>query len=73
MNEEKRQQYMLDPDASFYDNVLLVFRMKMAEEKREFEYINPHMMQEVIHILETYGNRDVGDDIDSWVMDMFGA
>lgn len=67
------KDYILDPDASIYDNILLVFKMKMKEENNEFEYINPNFMREVLEKVEGYGGKDLDDEIWDWVQDMFGA
>lgn len=66
-------KYELNPEESFYDNIIRVFRMKMDYEKIKFDYINPHMMQEIIVLIERYGNFEIDNDINDWVIDMFGA
>jgi hypothetical protein len=65
--------YTLDPSASFYQNIIKVYEMKMAEEKNKFDYINPNMMKEILEIIEAYGNFDVDEKIWDWVRDMYGA
>ena len=69
----KKLKYTLNPSASIYDNILLVFKMKMVEEKNEFEYINPNFMREVLDLVEGYSHEDVDDDIWNWVQEMYGA
>ena len=72
-------EYKLDPSASFYANIIKVFEMKMAEEKNKFEYINPNMMQDILAVIYSYsenaglGYSDKIDEIDEWVVEMFGA
>lgn len=67
------KKYELNPEKSFYENIIRVFRMKMEHEKVKFDYINPNMMQEMIVLIENYGNLEIDDDINDWVIDMFGA
>jgi hypothetical protein len=65
--------YTLDPSASFYQNILKVYEMKMAEEKNKFNYINPNMMSEILDKIEAYGRFEVDEKIWDWVRDMYGA
>ena len=65
--------YTLDPSASFYQNIIKVYEMKMAEEKNKFEYINPNPMKEILEIVEAYSNIEVDEKIWDWVSDMYGA
>jgi hypothetical protein len=66
-------KYELNPEESFYENVLKVFRMKMEHEKVKFDYINPHMMSEILEKLENYGRFEADDDIWDWIVDMYQA
>ena len=67
------EKYELNPEESFYNNIIKVFRMKMEHEKVKFDYINPNMMSEILEKLENYGNFEVDEEIWDWIRDMYGA
>lgn len=74
--DSKTAIYTLDPSKNFYENLAKVFEMKILEENKKFEYINPHMMSEILNVMDSYGTSagyEVGDHISKWVADMFGA
>jgi hypothetical protein len=67
------KKYELNPEESFYENIIKVFRMKMEHEKVKFDYINPNLMTEIVEKLEAYYNVDVDEDICEWITGMYGA
>jgi hypothetical protein len=70
------REYKLDPNSSFYENIVKVFEMKISEEKFKFEYINPNMMMEILDVIDTYGENagfETDEKIHDWVREMYGA
>ena len=58
-----------DEKKKFPEAILELFRERM---KMEFEYINPHFMQEITGPLYDYYKIE-DDDVDAWIIEMFGA
>jgi hypothetical protein len=54
---------------SLPEEILELFRKRM---KMDFEYINPNFMQEITNAIDTYYNLE-DDDVDRWIVEMFGA
>jgi len=58
-----------DEKKSLPEEILDLFKKRM---KMEYEYINPHFMQEIMKPLWVYYKLE-DDDVDSWILEMFGA
>lgn len=71
-NDDKysSKHYALNTNKNFYQSLLDVYRMKMAEP---YEYINPNAMSEILKTIEKYQRQEVDDNIWSYVQDMYGA
>ena len=68
-------EYKLNPEESFHENIIRVFKMKMEYEKIKFDYINPNLMGEILEKLENYYQVEEEDnkEIWKWIQDMYGA
>ncbi len=55
-----------------HEEILELFRKRMVSEATSFEYINPHFMQEIVTSIYDYYEVD-DDEVDQWILDMFGA
>jgi len=70
--EIKRLKKLLEKQGekkSLPEEILDLFKKRM---KMEYEYINPHFMQEITGPLYDYYKLE-DDDVDAWIIEMFGA
>ena len=49
-----------------------ILRILKQKSEQEFEYINPHFLQEITSSIYDYYNIE-DEAVDQWIIDMFGA
>ena len=66
---KKTEELSVGEEKCLSEEILDLFKKRM---KMEYDYINPHFMQEITRALYDYYKIE-DDEVDKWVIDMFGA